>query len=79
MAESDPSPQPCTDIEREQDRVDGNDSAPDVIGSIVEQGAQYWLYGRHLFSEIMPTAFCNAIPSRCGMLSKPLYLPKTVT
>jgi len=35
MAESDPSPQPCTDIEREQDRVDGNDSAPDVIGSII--------------------------------------------
>ena len=34
--EGDPRPQPCTDIEREQDRIDGNDSAAEVMGSIVE-------------------------------------------
>ncbi|MFZ0275644.1 MAG: hypothetical protein WAL60_01780 [Candidatus Sulfotelmatobacter sp.] len=42
--ESNRSPQPCTDVEREQDRVDGNDSAAEVIGSIIEQVAQFWLY-----------------------------------
>jgi hypothetical protein len=41
--ESDPRPQPCADIEREQDRIDGNDSTAEVIGSIVEQVAQSWL------------------------------------
>jgi hypothetical protein len=29
-------PDPCTNIEREQNAVHGNDPAPQIVGSIVE-------------------------------------------
>jgi len=49
--ESDRGPQPCTDVEREQDRVDGNDSAAEVIGSIVEKGGEFGSLRRSHFRE----------------------------
>jgi hypothetical protein len=49
--ESDRGPQPRTDVEREQDHVDGNDSAAEVIGSIVEKGGEFGSLRRSHFRE----------------------------
>jgi hypothetical protein len=45
MVEGDAGPDPCTDIEREQDAVHGSNAATEVIGGIVEQIRQFRTHG----------------------------------